>query len=70
MYDVSDRASFDAIDSWLTEMKSDIGNPKEMENIVFVVCANKVRLSMLNLILICLKSMMFVCYAFFFIYEK
>ena len=42
VYDASDRASFDALDSWMAEMKSDIGNPKDMENIVFVVCANKV----------------------------
>ena len=42
VYDASDRASFDVMDSWMAEMKNDIGNSKDMENIVFVVCANKV----------------------------
>ena len=42
VYDASDRASFDALDSWMSEMRSDIGNAKDMDNIVFVVCANKV----------------------------
>ncbi len=42
VYDTSDRASFEALDSWMAEMKSDIGNIKDMDNIVFIVCANKV----------------------------
>ena len=43
VYDTSDRASFEALDSWMAEMKSDIGNVRDMDNIVFIVCANKVR---------------------------
>lgn len=41
VYDVSDRASFESLESWLAEMKSEIGNPADMDNVVFVVCANK-----------------------------
>ena len=43
MYDVGLRESFDALDSWLTEMKQEMGSQANMESIVFVVCANKVR---------------------------
>jgi len=42
VYDVSNRESFEALDTWLAEMKQDIGNPADMDNITFVVCANKV----------------------------
>ena len=42
VYDVTDRGSFEALDTWLAEMKQDIGNPADMDNITFVVCANKV----------------------------
>lgn len=42
VYDVTDRASFEALDDWLAEMRSEIGNISEMDNIVFIVCANKV----------------------------
>ncbi|KAK2166308.1 hypothetical protein LSH36_40g16078 [Paralvinella palmiformis] len=41
VYDVSNRESFEALDTWLAEMKQDIGNPADMDNITFVVCANK-----------------------------
>ena len=43
VYDVSNRASFEALDDWLTEMKQEIGAPSEMEKVFFCVCANKVR---------------------------
>lgn len=42
VYDVTNRASFEALESWLSEMKAEIGNPSDMDNIVFIVCANKV----------------------------
>ncbi|XP_070534552.1 dnaJ homolog subfamily C member 27-like [Ptychodera flava] len=42
VYDVTDRASFEALDSWLAEMKQEIGDPLEMEKVVFCVCANKI----------------------------
>lgn len=42
VYDVGLRESFDALDSWLAEMKQEMGSQANMESIVFVVCANKV----------------------------
>ena len=42
VYDVGNRDSFDALDSWLEEIKRDIGNPADVDKIVFSVCANKV----------------------------
>uniref|UniRef100_A0A671NGN6 DnaJ homolog subfamily C member 27 n=1 Tax=Sinocyclocheilus anshuiensis TaxID=1608454 RepID=A0A671NGN6_9TELE len=44
VYDVGLRESFDALDSWLTEMKQEMGSQVNMENIIFIVCANKVPL--------------------------
>ena len=43
MYDVSNRESFEALDSWLEEIKKDIGSPADLEGVAFAVCANKVR---------------------------
>ena len=43
MYDVGNRESFDALDSWLEEIKKDIGSPADFEGVAFAVCANKVR---------------------------
>ena len=43
VYDVSDRQSFESLEHWLNEMKTEVGNQSEIDNIVFVVCANKVR---------------------------
>ena len=69
VYDASDRASFDALDSWMAELKSDIGNPKDMENIVFVVCANKVNINCQPyFMLIC--SVMFLSCVFLFSVAK
>jgi len=42
VYDVTNQTSFDALDSWLNEMKRDIGSSADFDNVVFVVCANKV----------------------------
>lgn len=44
VYDVGLRDSFDALDSWLGEMKQEMGSQANMDSIVFVVCANKVPL--------------------------
>lgn len=43
MYDVGQKESFDALDLWLAEMKQELGPHGNMENIIFVVCANKVK---------------------------
>lgn len=45
VYDVGLRESFDALDSWLGEMKQEMGSQANMDSIVFIVCANKVRLT-------------------------
>ncbi|XP_064364309.1 dnaJ homolog subfamily C member 27 isoform X1 [Dromaius novaehollandiae] len=42
VYDVGQKDSFDALDAWLAEMKQELGPHGNMENIVFVVCANKI----------------------------
>lgn len=51
VYDVGLRESFDALDSWLTEMKQEMGSQANMENIIFVVCANKVLLPFFHFVL-------------------
>lgn len=45
VYDVGQKESFEALDSWLAEMKQELGPQGNLENIVFVVCANKVTFS-------------------------
>uniref|UniRef100_A0A3Q3G082 DnaJ (Hsp40) homolog, subfamily C, member 27 n=1 Tax=Labrus bergylta TaxID=56723 RepID=A0A3Q3G082_9LABR len=47
VYDVGLRESFDALDSWLGEMKQEMGSQANMDSIVFIVCANKVVMSLL-----------------------
>lgn len=42
VYDCANKQSFDNLEKWLDEMKNEIGHPREMENVVFCVCANKV----------------------------
>lgn len=42
VYDVGQKDSFDALDTWLAEMKQDLGPHGNMDNVVFVVCANKI----------------------------
>ncbi|KAM5316996.1 dnaJ homolog subfamily C member 27 isoform 1-T1 [Glossophaga mutica] len=42
VYDVGQKDSFDALDAWLAEMKQDLGPHGSVDNIVFVVCANKI----------------------------
>ena len=43
VYDVGNRESFEALDSWLEEIRKDIGSAAGLEGVVFAVCANKVR---------------------------
>lgn len=42
VYDVTNRASFDALSDWLIEMRNNLPQPSDMDCIVFAVCANKV----------------------------
>ncbi|KAM9070313.1 dnaJ homolog subfamily C member 27 isoform 2-T2 [Sarcophilus harrisii] len=42
VYDVSQKDSFEALDSWLAEMKQELGPHGNMDNIIFTVCANKI----------------------------
>ncbi|XP_062344354.1 dnaJ homolog subfamily C member 27 [Cinclus cinclus] len=42
VYDVGSKESFDSLDSWLAEMKQELGPHGNLENVVVVVCANKV----------------------------
>ena len=44
VYDVSSRDSFEALDSWVEEIKKDIGSAADFERVVFTLCANKVPL--------------------------
>lgn len=41
VYDVTLRSSFEALESWMDEIKRELGNTSDMEDIIFVVCANK-----------------------------
>ncbi|XP_063407952.1 dnaJ homolog subfamily C member 27-like [Mytilus trossulus] len=41
VFDVSDRGSFEALDSWLLELQNEVGNQSEVDNIAVCVCANK-----------------------------
>ena len=42
VYDVTNRASFEALSDWLIEMRSHLAKPQDLDSVVFVVCANKV----------------------------
>ena len=42
VYDVTNRASFEALSDWLIEMRTHLTKPQDLDSIVFVVCANKV----------------------------
>lgn len=42
VYDVCDRVSFESLDAWLQEMKNEIGDKTECDNMIICVCANKV----------------------------
>ena len=42
VYDVSSRASFEALDYWMEELRNEVTNKSEADSIVVCVCANKV----------------------------
>ncbi|XP_023802358.1 dnaJ homolog subfamily C member 27, partial [Cyanistes caeruleus] len=42
VYDVGSKESFDSLDSWLAEMRQELGPHASLDNVVVVVCANKV----------------------------
>ena len=42
VYDVTNRASFEALSDWLIEMRTHLAKPQDLDSVVFVVCANKV----------------------------
>lgn len=45
VYDVTSKASFEALDSWLEEIQNELGSATSVyDNVVLVVCANKVKL--------------------------
>ncbi|XP_023803592.1 dnaJ homolog subfamily C member 27-like, partial [Cyanistes caeruleus] len=44
VYDVGSKESFDSLDSWLAEMRQELGPHASLDNVVVVVCANKVPL--------------------------
>eukprot|EP00794_Sanderia_malayensis_P012153 gene12153-13407_t len=41
VYDVTRRDTFDALEGWLDELKTEVSNQREVDDIVFAVCANK-----------------------------
>ncbi|NXH46122.1 DJC27 protein, partial [Dicaeum eximium] len=43
VYDVGSKESFDSLDSWLAEMRQELGPHGSLDSVVFAVCANKVR---------------------------
>ena len=43
VFDVGNRASFESLDSWIVEMRTEVGDKNDCDNIVVCVCANKVR---------------------------
>lgn len=42
VFDVSDRGSFESLDSWVNEMQTEVGDKSECDNIIVCVCANKI----------------------------
>ncbi|XP_030800655.1 dnaJ homolog subfamily C member 27 [Camarhynchus parvulus] len=42
VYDVGSKESFEALDSWLAEMRRELGPHGSLDSVVFAVCANKV----------------------------
>ncbi|NWZ88346.1 DJC27 protein, partial [Poecile atricapillus] len=42
VYDVGSKESFDSLDSWLAEMRQELGPHASLDNVVVVVCANKI----------------------------
>ncbi|CAK8696808.1 dnaJ homolog subfamily C member 27-like [Clavelina lepadiformis] len=42
VFDVCDRRSFESLESWLVEMKQEMGRTQNIDNVLFFVCANKI----------------------------
>ena len=42
VYDVTNRASFEALSDWIIEMRTHLSKPQDLDSVIFVVCANKV----------------------------
>ena len=42
VYDAGNKRSFDNLEKWLDEMKNELSHPRDLDNVVFCVCANKV----------------------------
>ena len=43
VYDVTNKASFAALNDWITEFRKYMPEPQDMGSVPFVVCANKVQ---------------------------
>ena len=43
VYDVNHRSSFDCLSEWLVEMRSHLPRASDIDDVIFVVCANKVK---------------------------
>jgi len=50
VYDVTNRTSFDSLDSWLSEMAQEMGRNQNISNTSFFLCANKVDLDKLRVV--------------------
>lgn len=48
VYDVTNRSSFEALNGWLKEIRAHLENSSEIDSVVFVVCANKVKFLFFN----------------------
>lgn len=48
VYDVTNRASFEALSDWLIEMRTHLAKPQDLDSVMFVVCANKVMQSLIR----------------------
>lgn len=42
VYDSGNKKSFENLEKWLDEMKNELSHARDMDNVVFCVCANKV----------------------------
>ncbi len=42
VFDVTNRSSFDCLERWLHEMRTEMRRPGEVDQVVFMVCGNKV----------------------------
>lgn len=61
MYDVSQRASFDALGDWLIEMRSHMEGPASTDCVIFAVCANKVYIQVISELILMLWCHLVLC---------